>query len=171
MKKGSLSLAINAIVVLILAITMLGLGLTFMKKTFGGVTEQFETVSEEMEREMTERMKEATSRVMLNVYEVDMKRSDQKSVFLAIKNNLGAAGKVKYLIAKGTCAPFGATGDCDAITMATLAAKDIPSGEIAVLPVKLSTTSDIVPDTYLYPIVVTDPDGGKETADLYITIR
>ena len=40
-KKGSLTLSINAIVVLILAITMLGLGLSFMRNIFGGATEEF----------------------------------------------------------------------------------------------------------------------------------
>jgi len=40
MKKGSLSLSMNAIVILILAITLLGLGLSFMRGMFGKMTEK-----------------------------------------------------------------------------------------------------------------------------------
>lgn len=39
-KRGSLSLSINAIVVLILAITMLGLGLAFIRGLFGGAVQK-----------------------------------------------------------------------------------------------------------------------------------
>ncbi|MFH1408697.1 MAG: hypothetical protein ABIH34_02215 [Nanoarchaeota archaeon] len=41
-KRGSLSLSINAIVVLIMAITMLGLGLGFIKGMFGKVSQNVE---------------------------------------------------------------------------------------------------------------------------------
>ena len=44
-KKGSLSLSINAIVVLILAITMLGLALSFIRTMFGKVSGQVEAVA------------------------------------------------------------------------------------------------------------------------------
>ena len=43
-KKGSLSLSINAIVVLILAIVMLGLALGFIKTMFGKVSTQVEAI-------------------------------------------------------------------------------------------------------------------------------
>ena len=44
-KKGSLSLSINAIVVLILAITMLGLALTFIRTMFGKTAGQVEALA------------------------------------------------------------------------------------------------------------------------------
>lgn len=44
-KKASLSLSINAIIVLILAITMLGLALGFVKAMFGKVSGQVESVA------------------------------------------------------------------------------------------------------------------------------
>ena len=43
-KKGSLSLSINAIVVLILAITMLGLGLAFIRGLFGGAVGKLQEI-------------------------------------------------------------------------------------------------------------------------------
>jgi len=43
-KKGSLSLSINAIVVLILAITMLGLGLAFIRNLFGGAVGKLQDI-------------------------------------------------------------------------------------------------------------------------------
>ncbi|MBW3012000.1 hypothetical protein KY311_02360, partial [Candidatus Woesearchaeota archaeon] len=58
-KKASLSLSINAIVVLILAITMLGLGLAFMRGTFGKVTEQFGEISGEVQKDMIDRLKQS----------------------------------------------------------------------------------------------------------------
>ena len=43
LKKGSLNLSINAIVVLILAVTLLSLGLAFITNTFGGATKELES--------------------------------------------------------------------------------------------------------------------------------
>ena len=64
MKKASLNLSVNAIVVLILAITMLGLGLGFMKNTFGGVTEQFEQVSGDLERQLIQELESLREQVV-----------------------------------------------------------------------------------------------------------
>ena len=59
MRKGSLDLSINSIVVLILAVTLLSLGLTFINRSFGGATEQLEKslqgISEDRKTQLREK--------------------------------------------------------------------------------------------------------------------
>jgi len=88
LKKGSLNLSINAIVVLILAITMLGLGLGFMKTMFGQATEQFDDVAGEMKARLIDEIKSSSKRITLNVNDVEMKRGSTKEFFFGIKNDL-----------------------------------------------------------------------------------
>ena len=54
MKKGSLQLSINAIVILILAITILGLGLGFIRGQFGTLQGKFDEVSSQIENQVIE---------------------------------------------------------------------------------------------------------------------
>ena len=66
MKKASLQLSINAIVVLILAITMLGLGLGFMRNLFSSGEKQFERASDAVEKEVLEQIKESGKNIEFN---------------------------------------------------------------------------------------------------------
>lgn len=187
-KKGALELSINAIVILILAITMLGLGLGFMKKTFGGVTSQFGEVSDQMKKEMIDRLKESATKVMLNVYELEMKPSDEKNVYLAIKNDLNVDDKFNVctkdndndngcgtidLSCSFVAVPAGSTTpDCSDITVTTFKDKQIVRGNIEVLPVKIKISSGAKATTYMIPIAVSaSSTGEQQRADLYITVK
>ena len=83
-KKASLNLSINAIVILILAITMLALGLGFMRNMFGSVSKQFGDISDEVQKDMIQRLQESGKKVVLNKYEIEMKKSSEEVVYLAI---------------------------------------------------------------------------------------
>ncbi|MBI2129175.1 hypothetical protein HYU07_02955 [Candidatus Woesearchaeota archaeon] len=174
-KKGALELSINAIVILILAITMLGLGLGFMKKTFGGVTSQFGEVSDQIKKEMIDRIKDSTSKVMLNVYEIEMKRSEEKSIFLAIKNDLQDDTLVEFSIAIKTddCKTIAGTACEGDVTVSTFSTKKVQPGEVEVIPMKVKVSSGAEPTTYLIPIEVTPPGAGSQpqTVDLYVTVK
>ena len=75
-KKGSLSLSVEAIVILVMAITMLGLGLGFIKSKFGQASETFGQV--------TESVKEQIKR--------DFAKSDTKSVMTPLTPSVNAGG-------------------------------------------------------------------------------
>ena len=168
-KKGSLSLSINAIVVLILAITMLGLGLGFMKKTFGGVTNQFETVSQQMHKEMVDRLKESAKRVLLNVYEIDMKQSESKKVYLAIKDELATGSEpLVYTISKDT-SDVGELSNCPTEVIYESTVK-LTAGEAKVLPIKIKTSSQTKGTCHITFTVTTDSTTyGSE--DLYVNVK
>lgn len=185
-KKGALELSINAIVILILAITMLGLGLGFMRKTFGGVTAQFGEVSDQMKKEMIDRIKESATKVMLNVYELEMKPSDEKNIYLAIKNDLNIDDTFNVCTKNngGNCGavnldcsyvelPAGSSSPvCDDITVTTFKEKTIVRSNIEVLPVKIKVSSGAKATTYLIPVVVSaSTTGEQQRADLYITVK
>jgi hypothetical protein len=91
-KKASLSLSINAIVVLILAITMLGLGLAFMRNIFGSATDEFIQMGGEVKKQMIEQMKESNKVVDLSNPRLDIKAGNKKQIFIAFKNE-GSKGK------------------------------------------------------------------------------
>ena len=174
-KKGSLSLSINAIVVLILAITMLGLGLGFMKKTFGGVTNQFETVSSQMHKEMVDRLKESAKRVLLNVYEIDMKQSEKKTVYLAIKDELAASGEEKKYSITVESAPVTDGEDVcpsDGSGISYLKSVTLNAGEAKVLPIYIKTSSSMRGHCHI--TVTVTPDGDSTpygSQDLFLNIK
>ncbi|MDO8741052.1 MAG: hypothetical protein Q7J54_05775 [Candidatus Woesearchaeota archaeon] len=186
-KKGALELSINAIVILILAITMLGLGLGFMKKTFGGVTEQFGEVSDQMRKDMTERLKESGKKIDVDANIFDMKTSDQKTVYLAVKNDYDSAQKFDICTedngaATGCTLPTGQTLDCqhiddsatcDSISIETVKDMFIEDGEVAVIPVLVKVDSNAVRTTFIFKVAAepqTTGAGESAVIDLFITV-
>ena len=87
-KKGSLSLSINAIVVLILAVTMLGLGLLFMQNMMGGAMDQLAGVSEEVENEMIRRIESSRERLEFRTFNFEIGRSRGQTYYYGVLNDL-----------------------------------------------------------------------------------
>ncbi len=177
-KKGDLNLSINAIVVLVLAITMLMLGLMFIRNIFGGAAEQFAQVSEDVEKDMVDQLKESGKKVKLGTYEVEMKQSQEKTVFLGIKNELGDAGTRQdfgiALTMPGT--PVGSAncvgaGGSDYGSIVTETVKSIQSGEAKVVPIKIKS-GPRNSGTCVFTITITDGSSawyGEE--ELYVTVQ
>ena len=167
-KNGSLNLSINAIVVLILAITMLGLGLAFMKNTFGSVTDRFGSVTDEMHKEMIERLADGAKKAALNVYEINMKQSEKKNIYLAIRDELASAGaETTYSIGGLSGTPLGSSV-CP--TLETFSDVTIKAGEAKVVPI-LITTSSADSGTCRYSIEITVGGTAYASQDLYLTIK
>ena len=167
MKKASLNLSVNAIVVLILAITMLGLGLGFMKNTFGGVTEQFEQVSGDLEKQLVQELESKGAPATFSVYSIDIGKSETKNMFFAVKASVGSPCLISW--SNRTCARMG-TGDGACPTLqgfSTSGAMTI--GDTKVMPIKLST-SGTVPDTYILAVNVSGCHTPQVTAELIVEV-
>ncbi len=181
MKKASLNLSINAIVILILAITMLGLGLTFMKTMFGKVTDQFGEVSSEIETEIIKKLESSSSRLEFTNTQIEMKRGEEKTVYFGVYNNLQADcnfGDSSKLYLKDYITNFiycdegltsgnainSATYELipDSTTIArfttlsldTFKGKQIEKNKGKVFPLKIAIDSNAAPDTYSCHITI-----------------
>lgn len=107
-KRGSLSLSINAIVVLILAITMLGLGLAFMTTMFDratrGLADSFDQLSSETEK----RMEQDASWAAISSSATEMGVRDTKPIVIGLKNYDPEDSKT-FTISLEDCSVLGTT--------------------------------------------------------------
>jgi len=87
-KKGSLSLSINAIVVLIMAITMLGLGLAFMRNTFKSAASSMEGATAEIEKQTIDSLKSSGKKVGVSQASLELGPKEKKGVIVAVTNTL-----------------------------------------------------------------------------------
>ena len=85
-KKGSLSLSINAIVVLILAVTMLGLGLLFMQNMMGGAMGQLGDVADTVRDQMIEQIRSSGERLSFSANDFFIQRSGTQEFYYGILN-------------------------------------------------------------------------------------
>jgi hypothetical protein len=167
MKKGDLSLSINAIVILILAITMLGLGLAFMRNIFGGATTELTKVSGTVEKQLIEQMKAGTKALDISRPKVELKKGETDQVALGIRNDAdnvsifnissvtaseisstpGAAGTV--------CGSTGYSGTPPVIVNYLKNQNiSVASGDVRVLPLNIIVSSQAQPTTCFYEISV-----------------
>ena len=86
MRKGSLNLSINAIVVLILAITLLGLGLGFVKSMFGSATDKFEVTDQELKSQMIDEIEQSGDKVTFNNMNFKTEAGAPKSFYFGVRN-------------------------------------------------------------------------------------
>jgi type II secretory pathway pseudopilin PulG len=188
-KRGSLSLSINAIVVLILAITMLGLGLSFMRNIFGSAAEEFEDVGGTIKKQMIDQMKEGKRPVDLSRPKVSLKAGGSTQVYIAFKNDgndekefeIDLASKSSSLGEKVSCCltddilPPGQV--CPSASRVYLEFKQsktaVLNGDTVVLPLNIITSSDVDADTCFYELTVnygTDPLNLDESVTMELTI-
>lgn len=97
MKKGSLQLSINAIVVLILAITILGLGLGFIKSQFDTATDNFDVANQELAKQITDELESSGKLLTLKQQEFEVKSGDPEDFFFGIRNTDTASSWPFYI--------------------------------------------------------------------------
>jgi hypothetical protein len=146
LKKGSLSLSINAIVVLIMAITMLGLGLAFMKNSMGSTMKQFSNVNEDIKAEMIKELQESSGRLTFKGEDVKFKQGEKREMYFALKNDLTSAAN--YSIDVGCDKSMVGVGVATTINLNTFKAVTIQPGKIEVGKIAIAVTATQVPDTY-----------------------
>jgi hypothetical protein len=88
LKKGSLNLSINAIVVLILAVTMLGLGLMFMQNMMGQSMGQLSDVADSIKDQMIEKIRSSNEKLAFDTNDFEIKRSQEKEYYYGVLNQL-----------------------------------------------------------------------------------
>jgi hypothetical protein len=178
-KKGSLSLSINAIVVLILAITMLGLGLTFMTNIFGKSTEEFEDVGGAIKKQLIDKMKSGTKIVDISAPKIDLKPGDSRQIFIAFRNSGDVEQKftinndpVESVVSSfklhdenNRC--YLTSGESDengdnVYLEFKQSATTVLSGAVMVLPINIKATSDAGIDTCFFELAI---DYGEEPVE------
>ena len=166
-KKASLNLSINAIVVLILAVTMLGLGLMFMKNMFGKSIKQLEDVSNDIKDQTIQRVKESNQKVAFLKEDVEIKRSETKEMYFGVLNELSEAQS--FLIRAGcykvmSTNPDGTPGDPTGVKFECMDSTiPLEKNEVAVNKLVIKAEPNALQSTYQCYIFV-DPEITELTA-------
>lgn len=146
MKKGSLQLSINAIVILILAITMLGLGLGFMRNVFTAATEEFTRVGGTVQKQMIDQMKESDKIVDLDRPKVVIRRANDDQVNVGFRN-VQSVNRYFRIMQPGETSLQNSAGTapdvCDDVEELYKQADTIVNpGNVVVLPINIKVASD-----------------------------
>ena len=174
-KKGSLTLSINAIVVLILAITMLGLGLSFMRNIFGGATEEFTKVSGTVKKQMIDQMKASGKAIDLSRPKVDIKIGEKDQIFIGLRND--QQDLLSYTINSVDCEGLGggSTSDLNCATGGDVevayksSPTEIQGGETRVLPINIKVSTQASEGTCFCTVSV-DSAGESKRTELTIDV-
>lgn len=168
-KKADLSLSINAIVVLILAITMLGLGLGFMKKMFSKTTSQFEDVSDTMKNQVVEDIMSTNDRIGFNKYEIETKKSSTRDLFYGIRNDLGT--DTDFTVAATCLKGLDGSSDPTDLSISTFTeVTGLKSGDVKVLKLIITASSNAKLTTYPCQIAVTTGGAEYRTKEFYVKV-
>lgn len=179
-RKADLSLSINAIVILILAITMLGLGLMFIRNQFGGATSKLQDVLNQIDANQKVELEKSPDRVTMTTDTYSIKRGESKSVFFAIRNNLGTDPYEFILTNNIACADAvkvaGQTITFADVSFQTFDTKTIEGGTSSVLPLTISVASKAIVTTYScsiaipYPAAYTGGTGTYAKKDFFVIV-
>lgn len=161
-KKASLTLSINAIVILILAITMLGLGLAFMRNIFGKATGEFNEISGEIQRQVVEQMKESDKIIDLSGSVYDIEPGEKKMAYIGFRND---GEDTKKFIIKGVKVNSlsGNDANCglydeEVILEYKQKATEVKPGATTVLPINIKASTNALKDTCFYEILIDEED-------------
>lgn len=168
-KRGSLSLSINAIVVLIMAITMLGIGLAFMRNSMGKTMKQFENVNEDIKSEMIKELQSSSSRLAFKGEDVKFKAGEKREMYFGLKND-GSASATYTIdigctesmsqpegIAEGACSED-SKGDCTKISASTFDEITVEPNKVVVGKIVINIGATTNADTYSCKLSVNDGD-------------
>ncbi len=166
MKKASLNLSINAIVILILAITMLGLGLSFMRTIFSSATQEFQEVSGTIHKQMIDQMKKGNKEIDLSNMIYDIEAGEKKQIYIGFKNK-GNEQQNFTIRGVNVNSLSGDASNCDLDeneNNVIIEYKQTPTlvhvGETVVLPINIKTNSNAEKDSCFYELLI---DTEKET--------
>ena len=171
--KGDLSLSINAIVILILAITMLGLGLAFLRGTFKKTTGEFTKVSETIKNQIEDEIRSSNAKLTFNTFEVTIGRGSSQDLFYGIKNveNTAITFKVVPKCTAALADPALTEADiAETLILRTFTETEVTPGEIEVLKLVVSSTSEAKSDTYSCKLAVENPDGSEYASKKFFIV-
>lgn len=176
MRKGSLSLSINAIVVLILAVTLLSLGLTFINNTFGGATKELDKslrgIGEDRKNQL---MSKCTQNACLEERSLDMEASSKETTLLVIFNKFGTDVDVGIEFASDECSIIDedSGADCSDIKLSSYKSQFVEAGKKVTVPINIQVTSSAKSTSYRYKISVSSEvvDGSQLDETLYLDVN
>ncbi|MFH2021201.1 MAG: hypothetical protein ABIJ34_07310 [archaeon] len=177
MKKASLDLSINSIVVLILAVTMLSLGLTFINKTFGGATVQLDkSLAGIGEDRKSQLMQKCQDPACLEFTTMAIKRNSLEKNLLVLNNRLDCDVDLSIDIGeKGTkCQVLGeSTGNrCSDIKLVTFSPQNVKAKEKTIVPIEVTPKNAALTTTYRYEVSVKGACSGSNVEKiLYLDIE
>ena len=170
MKKASLELSINAIVILILAITILGLGLGFVKGQWFKLDKSLNQQQAGMQKMIEDEITNSGDILVFSTLKVEAKKGKTTDWYFGIKNTASEERcftvQIKCIQGK-TCNDW-TDGDyvVGGFNLGTDTTKkwftepfpgtNIPGTEVKVLPISLQTTAE--PGTYEMEIIVQQSD-------------
>ena len=177
-RHASLSLSINAIVVLIMAITMLGLGLAFMRNTFKSATSSMEGATAEIEKQTIESLKASGKHVGVSQNSLELGPKQKKATILAVTNTedgpqeytivyncLGATGAYESECSSGSLLAKTYGSDKLRLTFVSTFGK-IPEDEAKTITFGAETTSGVPEGTITIEILVYKGDS-TDDVDLH----
>jgi len=113
-KRGSISLSVNSIVVIILAVTLLGLGLVFVNSVFNEGTEPLSDISNRQNEENRKQfLNDCNDNVCVDFSKIKLERNNKKQLYVVMNNKDDCSLKVD--IEKSLCRSVDsdANDDCD----------------------------------------------------------
>lgn len=165
MKKGSMQLGINAIVVLIIALAILGLAMSFVTSLFKGGEEKLGSLIGRTELPIHA---DATEPLRFERSDITIKSGKSTALKVSVYNNNFQSDEDIYIDLVG-CTD--AEGDSESgITLSSLSQK-IPLGTDGGYGVIISIDDEVDPGTYICSVeAVGDTSGNFVSEQLFITV-
>jgi len=170
-KKGGLQISINAIVILILAITVLGIGLGFIRGMFGKTIGQLTDVSDDIKNDMIDRIRNSDERLALREENIEMKKSDEKTIYFGIRNEEDSA--TDFLITFECTEMMDDSGDgtaSDVYFNVFDKTKLLKRDEIMVLPAIVVVKPTAVATTYMCDAIIGPINDPYASKTFYVTV-
>ncbi len=86
MKKGSLNLSIQAIVIIVIAFVVLGLGLTFVRGQFKSMTETSTGVQEQIRQQILEDLRTGDKKLSFPATTLTIEKGEAQDIAIGVKN-------------------------------------------------------------------------------------
>lgn len=182
MRKGSLQLSINAIVILIMAIAMLGVGIFFINSVLKGNLTDVTTLSDDVKQQIKETLRSTDEKVFLSGApdsNVDIKQNGKKNVFVVVNNKLSSDAEFKITITRDT-APDGTpcSGGCTTNFLGltefySQGERLIPVGEVEDFKIDFDASTTRGSVIYMVKVysVVDSTDTIYATKELHVTVN
>jgi len=164
MKKGSMQLGINAIVILIIALAILGLAMAFITKLFGQGEDTFTGI---ITRDHLPIHADATNPIKLSTGELEVKtKSDDNKIIASVYNSKFGGAPVNLTI---DCQNPGGGGSSTGVTLVS-GSQAIPVGSDAGFAGIISLDESVVEGTYPCRIYALGPGDASVSATMFLKV-
>ncbi len=158
-RQGSLSLSIEAIVVVVIAFVVLGLGLSFVRNQFKDIGDTTGTIQEQIRQQILEDLRTGDKRLSFPGTEINLGKKESSVTAIGVKNVKQGTLKYKLIIQSAGGAPIFGTDINDNFLYAT-AIDELPPTESRLIPVRI--TSETSAGTGQFKIIIQDVTDTEE---------